>query len=185
MIFCGYFSDSVVDVIKTKAKINSQAYIEETICEEVLSQKYELFYKSVNEDGVLSVSFDTNKANLLVANTMSKLRKISSDFNKTGNFDVQIPVSYLFIPSSYFLSDFRLNVDTSALLAYDVKLKTDIKEYGINSSLVNLSLAINITYQVIVPLMIEVVDNYIEVPIAMEIINGKVPEVVLGFKEIL
>lgn len=183
MVFCGYFSDSVVAVITTKAKLNSQLYIEQTIKEEVLKDEYSLFYKSVNEEGVTAISFDVNKANMLVADTMHKLRKISQTFNENGSFDVDIPVSYLFLPSSYFLSNIKLNVETSALLSYDVRLKTDIKEYGINSSLVNLSLAINISYQVVVPLMIELVDNYFEVPVAMEIINGKVPDVVLGLKE--
>ena len=183
VVFCGYFSDNVTLVIQTKAKITSQQFIEDVINEEVLSENYELFYKSVNEDGVISVAFDVNKANLLVSNTLSKLRKISTDFNEKGSFDVSIPASYLFIPSSFFFSDLKLNVDTSSLLSYDVKLITGVKEYGINSSLVNLSLAVNISYQVIVPLMIDVVDNYIEIPIAIEIINGKVPDVILSMKE--
>lgn len=183
MFFCGYFSESVTKVIETKAKITSQLFIEEVIKEEVLKDKNELFYKSVNEDGVISVAFNVDGANLIVANTLSKLRKISNDFSDNGSFEVSIPSSYLFIPSSYIFSDLTLNVDTSALLYYEVKLITDVKEYGINSSLVNLSLAINISYQVIVPLMINTVDNYIEVPIAMEIINGKVPDMILNLKE--
>ena len=181
MVLCGYFSDNVINIITTKAKLSSYAYIERVIKEEVLKEEYNLFYKSVGTDGLTSASFDVAKANLLVANSMSKLRNISDTFNSSGGFEVEVPLTYLFIPNAYFLSNIKINVQTSALLYYDVKLKTDIKEYGINSSLVNLSLVINISYQVIVPLMVRVVDNSIEVPVALEIINGKVPEVLFTY----
>lgn len=178
---CGYFSDNVTNIITTKAKLESDYYIERVIKEEVLKEEYALFYKSVGSDGLTNASFDVAKANLLVVNSMSKLRKISKEFNINNDFDVEVPISYLFIPNSYFLPNMRLKVETSSLLYYDVKLKSDIKEYGINSSLVNLSLIINISYQVIVPLMIKIIDNEIEVPIAMEIINGKVPDVLFTY----
>ena len=76
MFFCGYFSEGVTKVIETKAKITSQLFIEEVIKEEVLTVKDELFYKSVNEEGVISVSFNVDKSNMIVSNTLSKLRKI-------------------------------------------------------------------------------------------------------------
>ena len=181
MVFCGYFSDSVTNIIKTNAKIKSQEYIEEVIKTEVLKYDYNFFYQSVTEEGIVSASFDTNLANKVVSDSMTKLRKISTEFNQNASFDVSVPVSYLFIPQAYFLPNIKLNVETSGLLYYDVALKTSVTEYGINSSLVNLSLIINISYQVIVPLMIEIVDNSIEVPIALEIINGKVPEVLFNY----
>ena len=170
-----------MDIITTKAKLESETYIEQVIKEEVLKDDYNLFYKSVGSDGLTTASFDVAKANLLVANSMSKLRNIATEFNNNGGFDVNIPISYLFIPNAYFLPNLKVNVETSALLFYDVKLKTNIEEYGINSSLVNLSLVINISYQVIVPLMVKIVDNTIEIPIALEIINGKVPDVLFTY----
>ena len=180
MFFCGYFSDSVVDIINTKAKIASQTYIEEVIKEEVLAEEVNLFYKTVGTDGVIASSFDVYKANTLLANTMRKLKSISNDFSE-NSFDVLVPVSYLFIPTSYILPNIKLTVETSSLMYYDVSLKTDIKEYGINSSLVSLILKVDISYQVIVPLMIQIVDNSIEIPLALEVINGKVPEVLLSY----
>ena len=180
MFFCGYFSDSVVTIINTKSKIASQAYIEEVLQEEILKENISLFYDTVGADGVITASFDVNKANLLLSKTMSKLRSISTEF-EDNSFDVMVPVSYLFIPSSYIMPNIKLSVTTSSLLYYDVSLKTDIKEYGINSSLVSLILKVDISYQVIVPLMVEIVDNSIEIPLALEVINGKVPEVLLSY----
>ncbi len=181
MVLSGYFSESVVSIITTKSKLNSQEYIERIIKEEVVSKNYDLFYESVSTDGVVISSFDVNKANIILSDAMGCLRCIADKFNEEGSFDVRVPISYLFIPSSYFLSDITLNVKTSSLLFYDVKIKTNIEEYGINSSIVTLSLQVEVSYQVIVPLMFEVVDNYIDVLLAVEVINGKVPEVLFSY----
>lgn len=181
LFFCGYFSESVTKIIVTKAKITSQEYIGTVIQEEVVNKEFDLFYDSVSTDGVIVSSFNVNKANQILSDVMNKLKDISEEFNSDGSFEVMVPVSYLFIPSSYILPNIKLNVETSNLLYYDVKLEADVKEYGINSSLVSLKLVIDISYQVIVPLMFEVVDNSIEVPLALEIINGKVPEVLFSY----
>ena len=180
MFLCGYFSEAVINIINVKSKIASQTYIEEILKEEILVEEVDLFYKTVTEDGVIASSFDVNKANLLLSKTMSKMRKISKEFEE-NEFVVMVPASYLFIPSAYFLPNLKLNVATSTLLYYDVSLKTDIREYGINSSLVSLILKVDIKYQVIVPLMVQMVDNSIEIPLSLEIINGEVPQVLLSY----
>lgn len=176
MICNGYFSDNVQTLIIVNAKLNSLKHIEEVIKEEVVDNNYDFFYESVSEQGIVISSFDSNKANLVLVNTMNKLKEISNDYNSSGEFVVNVPVTYLFIPSSYFLSDIKLKIETSNFLYYDVKLKTNIKEYGINSSLVELIMVVDIKYQIYAPLMVSVVDNCIEVPLAIELVNGKVPE---------
>ena len=181
LFFRGYFSDSVKQLIVTKSKITSQEYIGEILNKEIADKELELFYDSVSTDGVVISSFDVNKANQILSDVMNRLNVISRDFNKDGSFDVDIPVSYLFIPSSYLFPNLKMNVETSNLLYYNCQLKSAVEEYGINSSLVSLTLVIDISYQVIVPMMFEVVNNTIEVPLALEIINGKVPEVLFSY----
>ena len=181
LFFCGYFSESVTQIIITKAKITSQEYIGEILIEDITNKEVDLFYDSVSNDGVVMSSFNVNKANQILSDVMNKLKHISKDFNEDGSFTVDIPVSYLFIPSSYLFPNIKVNVETSNLLYYDVKLKSDVKEYGINSSLVSLYLVVDISYQVVVPMMLEIVDNTIEVPLAMEVINGKVPDVLFSY----
>lgn len=181
MFFKGYFSDSVVKIITTKAKITSQDYIGKIIKEEVITNDCDLFYDTVSTDGVVISSFDVNKANLILSNTMSSLKNISDNFNENGKFNVDVPVSYLFIPSSYIFPAVKINVETSQLLYYEAKIKSDVKEYGINSSLVSLILTIDIKYQVTIPMMLEIVENSIDIPLAIEVINGKVPEVLFTY----
>lgn len=176
LVLKGYFSDGVIAIIKAQSKLSSQAYIEKIIKEEIVDKNYDFFYDTVSTDGVLVCSFDVNKANSVLSETLRSLKTISEAFSEEIVFEVNIPVSYLFIPSSYLLPSVKLNVETSSLLYYNASIKTDVEDYGINNSLVTLSLEINIAYQVIVPLMFEVVDNHISIPLAVEIINGRVPE---------
>ena len=172
LFFKGYFSSSVRSLIVVNAKIKSSLYIEQIIEENVIKEDTGLFYEGVSKDGVLICQFDTVKANKILVDCQKQLRGISNDF---GEFTCSVPISYIFIPTSYILPDIKLDVKSSGLMYYDVKIKTDIKEYGINSSLVSLVLVIDIKYQVTVPFMMEIVDNSIEVLLAVKIISGALP----------
>lgn len=182
LICKGYFSENVKTLIIVNAKQNSLKHIESIISDEVIATGYDFFYDSVTEDGLVISSFDTNEANLVLANTMNKLKYISQNFEDNGSFDVTIPASYLFLPSSFIFSNLKLRVEASNLMYYDVKLKTNIKEYGLNNSLVELWMTVDIKYQIYAPLMISSIDNQIEVPLLVKIFNGRVPEGLFSYK---
>lgn len=178
----GYFSENVKTLIIVNARKNSLKHIESIITEEVISNGYDFFYDSVTEEGLVISSFDTNEANLVLTNTMNKLKDISENFEDSGSFNIDIPASYLFLPSSFLFSDLKLRVETSNLMYYDVKLKTNIKEYGFNNSLVELLMMVDIKYQVYAPLMVSSIENQIEVPLSVKIFNGRVPEGLFSYK---
>jgi hypothetical protein len=178
----GYFSENVKTLIIVNAKKNSLNHIESIISEEVVANGYDFFYESVTEDGLVISSFDTNEANLLLANTMSKLKYISENFEENGSFNIDIPATYLFVPSSFLFTNLRLKVEVSNLMYYDVKLKTNIKEYGLNNSLVELWMTVDIKYQIYAPLMVSSIDNQIEVPLSVKVFNGRVPEGLFSYQ---
>ena len=169
--FKGYFSDNVKTLIVVDAKRSSMKLIEEIINEEVVDKKYNFFYESVDSDGVKIMSFDSIKANLLLSSTLDKLESVNEE-----RFIVEVPASYLFAPTSYIFSDLKLKVESKTLIYYDLSLKTNIKEYGINNSLVELIMVVDIKYQVYAPMMVNVSDNQVEIPLSINLINGKVPE---------
>lgn len=169
--FKGYFSDNVKTLIVVDAKRSSMKLIEEIINEEVVNKKYNFFYESVDSDGVKIMSFDSIKANLLLSSTLDKLESVNEE-----RFIVEVPSSYLFAPTSYIFSDLKLKVESKTLIYYDLSLKTNIKEYGINNSLVELIMVVDIKYQVYAPMMVNVSDNQVEIPLSINLINGKVPE---------
>ena len=123
MFFRGYFSEAVVNIITTQAKLSSNEYIGTIIKEEVNKGNYEFFYDSVSTDGVVYTSFDMNKANLLLANTMISLKKISDDYNQNGEFEVYVPFSYLLIPSAYFFQILSLLLNVLTFFIMMLKLK--------------------------------------------------------------
>lgn len=177
----GYFSEAVKTVVVTKAKNVGAKYITNIIGEEINTKEIKLFYEKVSNDGVIQASFDVNKANIILNDVRSKLDDLVETFNNDCDFKVDIPVNYLFIPSSYFLSNVTLDVDCSNIISYEAKLVSDIQEYGINSSLVSLVVAIDIKYQVVIPFIYSDIISYVEIPLALEIINGVVPDVLFKY----
>jgi hypothetical protein len=177
----GYFSQATEAMILAKTKIVSAKYIENVIVDEVNDEEYKFFYQSVSNEGVVSASFDVYKANMVLGKVMNRLSKISSQFNENCRFDIDIPINYLFMSSSYLMSSVKMKVDCSSLLFYDAKLVSNVEEYGINSSLVSLFLAVSINYQIMIPFIYKDVSNYIEIPLALEIINGDVPDVLFSY----
>lgn len=177
----GYFSEAVKTVVVTKAKNVGSKYVTDIIGEEINTKEIKLFYEKVSNDGVIQASFDVNKANIILNDVRSKLDNLVETFNNDCDFKVDIPVNYLFIPSSYFLSNVTLDVDCSNIISYEAKLVSDIKEYGINSSLVSLIVAIDIKYQVVIPFIYSDIISYVEIPLALEIINGEVPDVLFKY----
>jgi hypothetical protein len=181
LISHGYFSEAVKTVVVTKAKNVGSKYVTDIIGEEINTKEIKLFYEKVSNDGVIQASFDVNKANIILNDVRSKLDNLVETFNNDCDFKVDIPVNYLFIPSSYFLSNVTLDVDCSNIISYEAKLVSDIKEYGINSSLVSLVVAIDIKYQVVIPFIYSDIISYVEIPLALEIINGEVPDVLFKY----
>ena len=59
-------------------------------------------------------------------------------------------------------------------------IKTEVKEYGINNSLITVSVEINIEVMVILPFSSDYVNVTNQVPIAIKLIQGKVPNVYGG-----
>ena len=55
-------------------------------------------------------------------------------------------------------------------------LETEIKEYGINNSLITVSVEVKVELMVILPLSTDYVSITNYVPIAVKLIHGKVPE---------
>ena len=59
-------------------------------------------------------------------------------------------------------------------------ITTDIKEYGINNSLVTISVEITVEVMVILPFSSDFVSITNYVPIAIKLIQGKVPQIYGG-----
>lgn len=79
-----------------------------------------------------------------------------------GNLGGKIPLRYQFV------GEFKWQIIS------------DIKEYGINNALIEISLQVSANSRVLVPMMTEEKKVDLNVPIVAEIIQGKVPDYYLG-----
>jgi len=59
-------------------------------------------------------------------------------------------------------------------------IKTDVKDYGINNAVVQVSISIKVNEQVILPFSYKQITVKTDIPIALKIIKGEVPSYLLG-----
>lgn len=177
-----YFSSAVKTRLYIEAKQYAAKYFEEVIREEVINQLDTNLLVTKDKDDSLSYGFyDTQKMNLILGNISNYLREETNLFNNNSQLIVDIPMSYLFLPTAYFFPHLTVPVTCSNLTHFEVNISSDVKAYGINSSLVSLNLNVTVYFQVMIPFITDEVDSQISIPLAIEIINGEVPEVLFSY----
>ena len=109
---------------------------------------------------------------LIEENNFEKLKK---KFN--------IGEEYFLVPSGIifhntFLNNIGPNIPISLKMIGNVTsgIKTEVKEYGINNSLVTISVEIKVELMVILPFSSDYISIDNEIPIAIKLIQGKVPQ---------
>lgn len=147
-----------------------------------------------NEDTY--VSYNIDKINELVLITSRKLLDELQDINHGNYKDIiseeclrkynasgiiyEIPISVIF--NNAFLSSFgpylpvRFNIMGDVL----VTSKYSIESFGINNALITLFLHISFSYGVYLPLLKQVEEMNIDIPISMNLIEGNVPSYLYG-----
>ena len=90
---------------------------------------------------------------------------------------------YFLVPSGIifhntFLNNIGPNIPISLKMIGNVTsgIKTEVKEYGINNSLVTISVEIKVELMVILPFSSDYISIDNEIPIAIKLIQGKVPQ---------
>lgn len=96
--------------------------------------------------------------------------------NKYNNGTIyEIPLGI--ISNNLFLSNFGPYIPIKLNIIGDVysNINTEIKEYGINNALVEISINVTISEKVIVPFISETISISTDVPIFLKIIQGDIP----------
>ena len=94
---------------------------------------------------------------------------------------------YFFVPSGVafnntFLSNIGPKIPISIKVIGNVNsgINTEVKEYGINNSLINISVEIKVEIMVILPFSSDFVSITNNIPIVIKLIHGKVPQIYGG-----
>lgn len=146
--------------------------------------------RNSNEE-IIGITLDNRIINI-ITNRISdecedNIRKIEEGKYQEINNKFNIGEDCFFVSSGVFLGNSLLNNIGPKIPIYlkmlgnvNSEIVTDVKEYGINNSLITISLEIKVELVVILPLTSENVSVSNTIPIAIKIIQGKVPEIYGG-----
>ncbi len=181
-------SPIMMEYSKSKVKRLASLVINKGITDDVLNKinTQELFIvdKSNNEE-IITITLDPLMVNRIESSATDKVESILSLIEKNDQellAKYNINSEYFVIPSGIVFNN-GLMANVGPLIPIKMKLIgnvkseviTSLKEYGINNSLITVSVNITVELKVILPLTIDSVSITNSVPVAIKLIQGKVP----------
>lgn len=127
----------------------------------------------INEILYLSTDNLLNSINMLENN---KYQEISSDYFSNKELIYYIPIGVIHNLSVLINIGPRIPFKIDILSSVNNEIFTNVKEYGINSSMIEIYLNINLQVQVILPFTSELFDINKQILLDSKIIQGKIPE---------
>lgn len=139
---------------------------------ELLSVEYDS--KELND--MLYSALNTIDASLLAAQDGKKDPTTKDVFYEDGIL-YKVPLGYL--TRIFFLYDKGPEISVRMKMLNDVtgSIKTSSEPYGINNTLIKISIVIKVEAQVLTFLSTTSITNESEIPLVIQIVNGKVPNV--------
>jgi len=163
--------------------------INKAITEEVVNNsvdKITILEKNDNNE-IINVTYDTDSVNKLLYNVSNNILESIANIEK-GNVEhmnlsyynkddliYYIPLGVIYnVPILTDISP-KIPYKVSFLGSVDSFVDTQITEYGINNSLVELSINVDINLKVIFPFLSKNINVNKEIPLSTNVIQGKIP----------
>lgn len=180
---------TVMEYSKSEMKRISSIIINRSINDKIIKlidvDKLFIVDKSSNQE-IITVTLDSGVVNE-ITNVISdacedNLRLIEQRrFEELKDFNIN--EQYFYVPSGIAFNNTFFN-NLGPLIPIKLKmvgnvtsgLETEVKEYGINNSLITVSVQVKVELMIILPLSTDYVSITNYVPIAVKLIQGKVPE---------
>lgn len=202
-LLLGFISKRAVPILfnyaEMEAKRLSNLIINKAITKEITTgiETDKLFNLIKNEDGeIQTIDFNSIVVNKVLSTTTNVIQK---NIKALGSGDI----NYVDIPEEYFLQYDKRNLKKGIIYEIPMgavtgnmflsnlgpkipvklsligsvlsNINTKINQYGINNALVEICVHIELTEQVNLPMMFKRVTVKTDVPIAIKIIEGKIP----------
>ncbi len=183
------YSETIVVHAKEKAKLEAELFVNEAIKKFVVPElkSEDLILLESENSRVSRISINTYLTNQILVDITDNLYGYVNNIASNAQItDMKIPISKILI--KYMDVNFGpyINYKIIPVGSYTCDINTEVKEYGINSSIITVNLLINIDFQIILPLKEEKITIVTKVPLVMEVIYGEVPNFIYGsFGEIL
>lgn len=162
--------------------------INKSVTEEVTNQLEvdSLFVLKKENDNTIIVDFDP----VIVNRVMSKISdvvynnlKLISKKDKLTLEKYNLDESYFYIPSGIIFNTTMLNnigpripINLEIISSVNPNLKTEVTEYGINNSLIEVYIHVIVDVKMILPMYANTMQIVVVVPLAVKLIQGEVPK---------
>lgn len=170
-----YYGERVETYIENKGILYTQKFIQDAISNEISNEvainELYIFQKDEN-DNIKSVIINTNKINNILSIINESLEKDIQLLNKE---ELYIPLSIILGENIFSNVGPNLKLTVIPIGNYKCDVVSKVSEYGINNSLFEISIKVEMKIQSLVPL--NKIGSNVEcnIPIVMQIIQGDVP----------
>lgn len=143
-----------------------------------------------NEGDIKIIDYDPKVLNKIISNISNNvydnLKLVENmDSNLLNKFNINKNIFY--IPSFIIFNSVMLNnlgpkipVKLEIIEAVNSNLETKVTEYGINNSLIEVSVKVNVSLKMILPISSKNINVSVIVPLNVKIIQGNIPEYYFG-----
>jgi len=191
------FSKKVLPIfmnyVVSEIKLKTTALINEVVSEEIseISNLDELIFITKNSsDDIQMIDFNSSYVNKLlnsITNMLLKKLKYVENSDSISMFDNSIISKYdkgiIYevplgsISNNIFIGNLGPKIPLKLNIVGDVfaNINTEIKEYGINNALVQISISVSITEKVIIPFLSEDINVSLSIPVSLKLIQGNIP----------
>ena len=200
IFFINYCGKKVLPTIMTQAQIDAKKMailiIKNSINDEVLNTLDDKMYNVVqnNNGEIQTIDFNPiivnrflSKTTSVVSNNLQNLERGKIDNISFMDYNIkkeklkngvisEIPMGI--ITNNVLLSNLGPKVPVKINLVGNVisSVETRVSNYGINSALIEVIAKVEVTEQVIIPFQTKNIKIVNEIPVAIKVINGTVPE---------
>lgn len=170
----GYFSDRVKVYVKQTATNNASIKIAEAINENILANMEldNIFEKDKGYINTTSVNKILKEVN----------ENISNNLNDYAYNKIKIPLGLIFSEVLFSDSKLGLTIKTKPISSFVTDVVSKVEEYGINNSMITIEIVIKIEVMALIPLNEETFTVESHIPIAMLVMEGKIPEGIIYTK---
>ena len=208
-VFINYYSKKALPLIMTYAEAETKKLIILVINKAVTKQinnvdTNDIFDVTYNNEGeVILVDFNSKRTSIALSTITSlvelnlraieegKIDMLELPDNSLESFDtdllekgiiLEVPLGV--ISNSSLLANLGPKVPVKLSLVGDVSsgFSTEVEEYGINNALIKLYIDVKVDARIVLPVVSDDISISSSIPIAMKVIQGKIPEYYLdGF----
>lgn len=178
-----YFDDAIFEYVNIRAKAYFEDIVNQAIREEIvdcldeklMEQKYD------SEGNLIYAYLDAHKALMIKSKASERLKQLVTEIKEDDGFDkVEIPFGYFFTKNVFMTNGIKIPVKLNIYKAYESEIDTNVTEYGINSTFVEIFLKLKYDAYIQIPFQKDNVTLETNILLSAEIINSDVPNFYFG-----